>query len=78
LTRAKSVLCICLLLAGFMAAIATVTVGNVTISTVTNVTVTVGTVTAAANDIMDACADTAAVSGRQAAAVTVRKTRCCP
>jgi len=52
----------------FMAAVATVSVG----------TVTVGTVTAAASGIMEACADTAAVPGRQAAAVTVRKKRCCP
>ncbi len=58
--------------------IGTVTIGAVTIGTVTVGTVTNGTATAAASGIMDACGDTAAVSGRQAAAVTVRKKRCCP
>ena len=66
-----------------MAAIATVTVGSFPIGTVTNATVTIGTVTigavtVAASGTMDECADTAAVSGRQAAAVTVRKKSCCP
>ena len=66
-----------------MAAIATVTVGTFPIGTVTNATVTIGTVTVdtvtiAASGAMGECADIAAVSGRQAAAVTVRKKSCCP